>query len=104
MTLQAELKELDKQEALKLDHTLRNKFGFIQRPSITYFESSLTLIDQPTTMFYHGRAKDDILFIDATGSKVRQLKQYKKIFYYAAIIRHPFDCSPPMLVADSQLL
>lgn len=83
-----------------MGHTFRTEFGFIQRPSITKSELSVTLIDQPMTMFYHEHAKDDILFIDATGSMVRQLKNFKKILYYAAIIRHPFDCGPPMPVAE----
>ena len=60
----------------------------------------MTLIDQPMTTFYHEHAKDDILFTDVTGSMVRQLKQYKQILCYTAVLWHPFDCSPPMQVAE----
>ena len=57
-------------------------------------------MDQPMVMLYHQTVRNDILFIDATGSVVRQPRYLKKILYYACVIRHPYNLSPPVPVAE----
>ncbi len=100
IALQNDIRKQDENEAIKGGRTGRNDFGYIHRQLISDNELSIPFIDQPMAMLYHLYAKNDILFIDATGSLVRQNKRYKRILYYAAVIRHPFDLSPPIPVAE----
>lgn len=52
------------------------------------------------TMLYPQTVQHDILFIDATGSLVKQSNYLNSLLYYAAVIRHPFNLSPPMPIAE----
>ncbi len=67
---------------------------------MTNNELGIPLMDQPMTTLYHEHVKNDILYIDATGSLVRQMKNYKRLLYYAAVIRHPYNCGLPMPIAE----
>ena len=98
LDLQKELQVRDEKEAIKLGHTFRNEFGYINCPVVSENELSIILMDQPMVMLYHQTVKNDILFIDATGSVVKQPKYLKKILYYACVI--PYNLSPPVPVAE----
>ena len=98
--LQDELKKEDEKHAIKQGATYRRFFGYIQKPIITLAEISIILIDEPMVMLYHELAKNSTLYVDATGSVVRNVKGFKKILYYAATLRHPYNSGPPLPIAE----
>ena len=90
----------DEEESIRLQWTFRTEFGYIQKPVINPDTLQVVLMDQIMAMLYHEHIKNDVLYIDATGSVTNQIKWLSKVLYYVAVIRHPYGKTPPLPIAD----
>ena len=90
LTLQEKLKKNDETECLAKGLAFRKIFDF--RQSITFIQTELKveLFNESSARLYHDLSKKEILGIDATGSVVRKINNFEKMFLYAITIRHPF--------------
>eukprot|EP00112_Aurelia_sp_Birch-Aquarium-sp1_P016905 Seg387.10 transcript_id=Seg387.10/GoldUCD/mRNA.D3Y31 product="hypothetical protein" protein_id=Seg387.10/GoldUCD/D3Y31 len=97
LSIQNELKKEDEGKAMELRHFERKLFGFLHcielAPSLR-----LVMLHEPLIRLYHGMAPRDILYLDATGTVVKQLKSFKRILFYSLCVRHPYGKSPPLPV------
>eukprot|EP00112_Aurelia_sp_Birch-Aquarium-sp1_P007867 Seg1859.4 transcript_id=Seg1859.4/GoldUCD/mRNA.D3Y31 product="Histone lysine demethylase PHF8" protein_id=Seg1859.4/GoldUCD/D3Y31 len=97
--LQEKLSKEDEDMAKQLKHASRKLFGYIQSMELVP-EIKLVLLHEPLIRLYHGIAPRDIIYFDATGSVVRKMPQFKRILYYSLCVRHPYEESPPLPVAE----
>ena len=54
------------------------------------------LFNESSVRLYHDLSKKEILGIEATGSVVRKINNFEKIFLYAITIQHPFGKTFPL--------
>ena len=91
---QEKLKKNDKTCCLAKGLAFRKIFGFV---SITFTQTELkvVLFNESSVRLYHDLSKKKSLE-DATGSVVRKINNFKKIFLYAITIRHLFGKTFPL--------
>ena len=89
--LTEEFKELDEKECLEKAQTHRTDFGYIHKALIDKDRLEIILIDQVMAALYRENVKNDIIYIDATGSVTNKIKRLGRILYYAVVIRHPYE-------------
>ena len=96
LNLKDRLAREDKEESISLQWTFRTEFGWIQKPVINPGALQVVLMDQIMAMLSHEHITNDVLYIDATGSVTNQIKWISKVFYYVAVIRHPYGKTLPI--------
>ena len=81
--------------------------GFIQQPSISHSEISVTLFDEPLVCLYHTVAPHCTLQVDATGSIIASMSWLKKcdikpkrILLYALTVKSPTEKTPSIATAE----
>ena len=102
LSIDKEQKDEDNRNANNLGHYFRinSMFGYIQGLSIDNSLIHLVLFDDRMVRLFHVLARRDIIYLDATGNIVERIKPFKRIYYYALTVRHPFGLSPPLPVAE----
>ena len=98
--LQKQIAAMDEEECIKEGHVFRRELGYMHKATFSHNSIQIILIDEPMATLYHEHVRNDMLYIDATGTATDRIKRYSKILYYVAAIRHPFGKSPPIPVAD----
>ena len=100
MTLQEELKNKDKLEALSLCYDFRRMFGYIQDFNITTDYIKVLLFDEGMIRIYHQIVPKDILYIDCSSYLVSQIHNISRIFNYCIAIHHPISKAPALPVFE----
>ena len=102
LDLDQKQKEEDQKIAIFLGHEFRVKgiWGYIQGLTIDNTLIRLVLFDDPMITLFHTIATRDIIYLDATGNIVENVKLFKRIYYYSLTLRHPFGLAPPIPVAE----
>ena len=95
-----EFKQLDEKECLEKAQTHRTELGYIHKALINKDRLEIILIDQVMTALYHENVKNNIIYIDATGSVTDKIKRLNRILYYAVVIRHPYGKTPPLPICE----
>ena len=90
----------DELSALSLGHYHRRFFGYVHNFPVTNAELKVVLLDEAMVRLYHERCKKDPLYIDATGTVVEDIKEYKRILYYCVAVRNPLGGTPPLPVVE----
>ena len=89
-----EIKRIQELEGGKLPGVLR-KINFMPPAIVMYSHSSINI--------YHYISRRDILYLDATGSILKNNKCFgssKKYLLYDLVIRHPILGNPPLVIAS----
>ena len=63
--LEASIAKKDEEDAIKLGHTWRKFFGYIQMCNITQ-DLNIVLFNESSVRIYHELSRHDIIYIDAT--------------------------------------
>ena len=92
---QEKLKKNDETGCLAKGLAFRKIFGFMQSITFTQTELKVVLFNESSVRLYHDLSKKKSLE-DVTGSIVRKINNFKKIFLYAITIRHPFGKTFPL--------
>ena len=100
LSLRESLRYKDEEESMRLRWTFRTEFGYIQKPIINPDNVQIILLDQIMTMLYHEHVRNDVLYIDATGSVTDKLKWLPRVLYYVAVVRHPYGKTPPLPIGE----
>ena len=81
--------------------------GFIQQPSISQSEISITLFEEPLVRLYHTVAPRCTLQVDATGSIIASMhwlknanNKPKRILLYALTVKKPTEKAPSIAIAE----
>ena len=91
--------KLKKDDIEKCSKSQINKrfYGFIASTDVTSDSLRITLLDEGGVRLYHSVAPKDIIYIDATGTVVENIAQFKRLLLYSFTTRNPFGLSPPYL-------
>ena len=89
----------DEDRAIKLQHTWRKFFGYIQMCNMSP-EINIVLFNEASVRIYHELSKQDIIYIDATGNLFSNEKTYNRLLYYAIVIRNPYPQNSPIPVVE----
>ena len=97
--LEASIKSEDEQNAIKLGHTWRKFFGYIQLCNVTP-ELNIALFNEASVRIFHELAKQDIIYIDATGKLFADLPNHPRLLYYAMVLRNLFNLNAPIPISE----
>ena len=100
MTLQEELKNKDKQQALSFCNDFRRMFGYIQDFTITNDHIKVLLFDDSMIRIYDQLVPKDILYINCSGYLILQIHNVSRIFNYCIAICHPILKAPALPVFE----
>ena len=71
--------------------------GFVH--TIGIYPLVVHMWNESQVRLWHGRCKNDISYLDATGTLIAD-HGGKRVLYYALVIRHPVEGEPPLPVAE----
>ena len=97
--LQVSISTEDEESAVKLGHTFRKFFGYIETCNITQ-ELNIVLFNEASVRLYHELSQHDIIYIDATGKLFANENPYNRLLYYAMVIRNPYPQNPPIPISE----
>ena len=97
--LEASIKQEDEHNAIKLGHTWRKFFGYIQLCNVTP-ELSVVLFNEASVRIFHELSKQDIIYIDATGKLFANEHNYPRLLYYAMVLRNPYQLNAPVPISE----
>ena len=96
LDLQKDLIDKDSKKALESGASFRKIFGFLQSFSSTNSELRIILYHEKEIRLFHDLCKKDIVYLDATGNIITEIKPYKTVYMYAIGLRHPFGDTFPL--------
>ena len=100
MTLQEELKNKDRQQALSLCNDFRRMFGYIQDFTITNDHIKVLLFHDSMIRIYDQIVPKDILYINCSGYLILQIHNISRIFNYWIAICDPIIKAPALPVFE----